>query len=134
MSMTMETLKKFVEEDFKDYTILVTTDNEHRYYHRSDFLPDIVWNWNEETFTAFEMNDDETDQYKYPIEITTVALAEIQFITAIIDKPKAIEFITGNYTDDKSKEKAKTFLQKIAPGQMGPNTLRDVTRNSRVPR
>ena len=134
MSMTKETLKKFVEEDYKDYTILVITDNEHRFYHRSDFLPDIVWDWDNGTFTAFEINDDETDQNKYPIEITTIALDEIQFITAIIDKAKAIEFINQNYTDDECKEKAKEFLQKVAPGLMGPRTLRDLSRNSRVPR
>lgn len=134
MSMTKETLKKFVEETYKDYTILVTTDNEHRYYHRSYALPDIVWDWDSNTFTALEVHDDETDQNKYPMEITTISLDEIQFITAFIDKPKALEFINENYTEDTSKEKAKSILQKVAPGLMGPRTLRDLSRDSRVPR
>lgn len=131
MSMTKETLKKFVEEDYKDYTILVTCDNEHRFYHRSYALPDIIWNWDENTFTALEVHDDETDQNKFPMEVTTVSLDEIQFITAFIETKKALEFIQ-QYPDEKSKEKAKAILQKVKPGLMGPRTLRELGRDSRA--
>ena len=124
MSATTEQLKKFVEEDFKDFAILVISDNEHRFYHRTKSSPDIVWDWDNEIFYAFEPNEEMTDQNKHPMQITMVALAEIQFITAFIDAKKSIEFINENYTDEDQKEKAKSVLQVIKPGFMGPNTLK----------
>lgn len=124
MSMTKDLLKKFVEEDFKDFAILVISDNEHRFYHRTQSSPDIIWDWANEVFYAFEANEEMTDQNKHPMQVTMVALEEIQFITAFVDAKKSIEFINDNYTDDDQKEKAKLVLQKVKPGFMGPTTLK----------
>ena len=56
--------------------------------------------------------------------VTMVSLDEIQFLDAYIDKATAIKFISEKYTDDNEKQKALKLLNKIAPGMMGPNTLR----------
>lgn len=124
MSMTKEVLKKFVEEDYKDFTILVTCDNEHKFLHRSYGNPDIIWDWDNEVFIALEINQDAVDQNKHPMHITTVSLEEIQFITAFVDSAKIIDFINSKYTDDEAKEKAKEVFRKAKPGIMGPRTLR----------
>ena len=58
------------------------------------------------------------------MQVTAVALEEIQFLTAFIETGKAIEFINYKYTDEKQKEKAKELLQQIKPSMMGPRTLR----------
>lgn len=124
MSMTKEVLRKFVEEDFKDFAILVISDNEHRFYHRAKNNPDIVWDWDNDVFYALETNEETIDQNGHPMQVTAVALEEIQFITAFIDTKKGIEFINDKYSDDSQKEKAKLVLHQIKPGMMGPTTLR----------
>lgn len=124
MSMTKDLLQKFVEEDFKDFAILVISDNEHRFYHRSKNNPDIVWDWDNEVFYALETNEEVIDQNMHPMQVTMVALEEIQFITAFVDTKKSIEFINENYTNDAQKEKAKGVLYQVKPGIMGPRTLR----------
>lgn len=124
MSMTKEVIKKFVEEDFKDFTILVISDNEHRFYHRAKNNPDIVWDWDNDVFYALETNEEVVDQNGHPMQVTAVALEEIQFITAFIETKKAIEFINSKYTDESQKEKAKSVLQQIKPSMMGPKTVR----------
>lgn len=124
MSMTKDQLRKFVEEDFKDFAILVISDNEHRFYHRTKSSPDIVWDWDNDVFYVLEPNEEMTDQNKHPMEVTMVSLEEIQFISAFIDAKKSIEFINNNYTEDEQKEKAKEILQVVKPGFMGPRTLK----------
>lgn len=124
MSMTVDAVKKFVEEDYKDYTILVTCDNEHHFWHRSYGNPSVVWDWDNGVFTALQSHEDVIDQNKYPMQITMVAIEEIQFLTAFVDSAAVLDYINNNYTDEKEKEKAKGILQIIKPGQMGPRTLR----------
>lgn len=124
MSMSKEILKKFVEEDYKDYTILVVCDNEHKFLHRSYGNPDIVWDWGNNVFIALQTNQDSIDQNKHPMQVTTVSLDEIQFITAYIDAETTVNFINSNYTDETQKEKAKSYFRKVKPGMMGPRTLR----------
>ena len=124
MSMTKEVIKKFVEEDFKDFAILVISDNEHRFYHRSKNNPDIVWDWNNDVFYALETTEEVIDQNKHPMQVTAVALEEIQFLTAFIETSKVLEFINEKYSDDSQKEKAKLVLQQVRPSMMGPKTLR----------
>jgi len=123
MSMTTSVIKKFVEEDYKDCVILVTCDNEHTFFHRAHGNPDIIWDWNNETFTAFESQENIIDQYGHPMQVTTVSLEEIQFLTAYVDSSQALEFINNKYTTDEEKTKAKEVLQKVKPGMMGPKTL-----------
>ena len=124
MSMTKDIIKKFVEEDYKDYTIKVTCDNEHIFYHRSYGNPDIIWDWDNNAFIVLESHEDVVDQFKHPMQITIVSLDEIQFLTAMVETSAVIEFI-NKYTEEESKEKAKLILQKIKPGMMGPRTLRE---------
>lgn len=124
MSMIKEVIRKFVEEDFKDFAILVISDNEHRFYHRAKSNPDIVWDWDNDVFYALETNEELIDQNGHPMQVTVVALEEIQFMTAFIDTKKTLEFINSKYTEDVEKEKAKQVLQVIKPGFMGPKTLR----------
>ena len=64
------------------------------------------------------------------MQVTSVALEEIQFITAYIDTQTALNFINEKYTEEADKENAKQVLQKIKPGQMGPKTLRQFGRNA----
>ena len=117
-------IRKFVEEDYKDCVILVTCDNEHKFWHNAHFQPDIVWDWDNERFMAFETNEEILDQNKHPIMITMVELAHIQFMTAYPNKAEVLKFINDNYTDEDSKAKALAVFQKAAPGMMGPRTLR----------
>ena len=124
MSMTKEVIKKFVEEDYKDHTILVTCDNEHKFFHRSYGNPSIIWDWDNNTFTALEITEDIVDQSGNPMQVTTVSLDEIQFLTAYIDMPSALEFANTKYTDDKEKEKVKGILQKVKPAVMDPRSLK----------
>ena len=132
MSMSKEVIKKFVEEDFKDHTILVICDNEHKFYHRSYGSPDIVWDWNNDRFLALESAEDVADQNKNSMQVTSVSLEEIQFLRAFIDVPTALEFVNKNYKEEDAKKKAKDTLQIVKPGQMGPRTLRrfGVDKNS----
>ena len=124
MSMTKDVIRKFVEEDYKDFTILIICDNEHKFYHRSYGNPDIIWDWDNEVFIALETTEDAIDQNKHPMQVTTVSLEEIQFLTAFVDTVKTLDFINSKYKTDEQKEKAKLALQKTKPGMMGPRTLR----------
>lgn len=120
----VDIIKKFVEEDYKDATILVTCDNEHKFWHRASSNPDLIWDWDNERFMALEPTDEVVDQNKHPMMITTVELAHIQFLTAYPNKIDIVKFINENYTDEEAKKKAVTVFQKSAPGMMGPRTLR----------
>ena len=124
MSMTKEVIKKFVEEDHKDHVIMVTCDNEHKFYHNAHGNVPIIWDWDNDVFIAMEPNDELTDQNKHPMQITKVALEEIQFLTAYVDRITALNFITENITDETKKKESLALLQKVAPGTMGPRTLR----------
>ena len=130
MSMTKDVLRKFVEEDYKDCTILITCDNEHKFYHRAFGNPSVIWDWDNDVFIALETNEDATDQNGHPMQVTSVALEEIQFITAYIDTQTALNFINEKYTEEADKENAKQVLQKGKPEQMGPKTLRQFGRNA----
>lgn len=129
MSMTRDHIRKFVEEDYKDCVVLITCDNEHKFYHKAHGNPSVVWDWDNEVFYALETNEDIADQNGHPMQVTTVALDEIQFLTAYIDTIQALDFINNKYTDDAEKENAKDVLMKIRPGQMGPKTLRRLDQN-----
>ena len=126
MGMSTAVIKKFIEEDHKDHAIMVTCDNEHKFWHNTSSNPSLIWNWDKEYFIALESNSDEVvDQNKHPMQVTQVSFDEIQFLTAYIDKVSAIEFIKNNITDEDEKEKVKNLLYKVAPSMMGPRTLRD---------
>lgn len=125
MALATELIKKFVEEDFKDFSILVICDNEHRFYHRTHNCPDIIWDWDNEAFMAMDVNENVADQQKHPIEVVYVSFGEIQFLHAFADTEKTLELINEKYTDEKSIKKAKSILQKIRPSMMGARTLRD---------
>lgn len=129
MSVPVNILKQFVENDYKDNTILIITDNEHRYYHRANGNPSVIWDWNNNVFYALESNEEATDQSGHPMQLTVVSFDEIQFLTVYIDTKEALSFINTKYTDEKEKENAKEVLQKIRPSQMGPKTLRQFGRN-----
>lgn len=124
MSMTKDVIKKFVEEDHKDHVIMVTCDNEHKFYHNAHGNLPIIWDWDNDVFIVMEPTDEVVDQNKNPMQITKVALEEIQFLTAYVDRIDAINFIRQNITDEKKKEEALSLLQRVAPGMMGPRTLR----------
>lgn len=124
MSMTTDVIKKFVEEEYKDFVIEVTCDNEHRFYHNAAGKPPIIWDWTNEVFMVLEPNHVVNDQNKHPMQITKVALEEIQFLTAYVDKVTVLKFINDNITDEDKKKETKEYLQKLAPAMMGPKTLR----------
>ena len=124
MSMTKEQLKKFVEEDYKDHVILVTCDNEHKFWHNAAKNPPIIWDWDNDQFITLEPNNDIVDQNGNPMQITMVSLEEIQFITAYVDTVTALNFINENITDEEKNKEVKEILQRIKPSMMGPNTLR----------
>ena len=117
-------IKKFVEEDYKDCTILVTCDNEHKFWHNAKDVPPIIWDWANERFIALETTDEIVDQNKHPMQITSVELCHIQFLTAYIDRSTAIDFISKNITDEAKKEETLKLLNRVAPGMMGPRTLK----------
>ena len=124
MSMTKDVIRKFVEQDYKDCTILITCDNEHLFYHNTSSKPNIVWDWDNGVFLALEVNDQITDQSGHPMQVTSVALEEIQFLTAYIDPSKSLEFINNKFTNNDEKEKCKAILSKARPAMMGPRTLK----------
>ena len=124
MSMTKEYIKKFVEEDYKDCVILVTCDNEHKFYHNAANNPPIIWDWNNGTFKVLQSNQEITDQYGNPFQIVTVALEEIQFLEAYVSMETALDFINENVTDEEKKKECKEkFIQKLAGCTMAPNSL-----------
>lgn len=122
MSMTKEYIKKFVEEHKED-TILITCDNEHKFYYNAHGNTPVIWDWDNDAFIALETNQEIVDQNKHPFHITIVSLEEIQFLTAFIDINKTLEFIKEHVTDEKQKEKVMQIVQKMKPAMMGPNTL-----------
>ena len=124
MSMTTDAIRKFVEEDYKDFVIMVTCDNQHVFYHNAAGHPPIIWDWDNEVLLALDTTDEVIDQNKHPLQITMVALEEIQFLDAYIDKATALKFINEKFTDEDQKSMVKTLLNKVAPGSMGPRTLR----------
>lgn len=123
MSMTKEAIKKFVEVDYKDYTILVTCDNEHHFYHNAAGNAPIIWDWNNNVFYALDTNDVVNDQNKHPMQVTMVSLDEIQFMDAFIDMNAALKFINEKITDEAKREEVKKVLKKVAPSMMAPRTL-----------
>lgn len=124
MSMTAAVIRKFVEEDHKNDVIEIVCDNEHHFFDHASGNPPIIWDWNNQTFTALETNQEIIDQNGHPMQITTVSLEEIQFLTAYIDINSAIEFINNNIADEEKKEEVKTILKKVKPAMMAPRTLR----------
>lgn len=117
-------IKKFVEEDYKDCAILVTCDNEHKFWHNVKDVPPIIWDWDNERFLALETTDEIADQNKHPMQVTSVELAHIQFMTAYIDKTTTIDFINKYITDEEKKKQTLSLLCRTAPGMMGPRTLK----------
>ena len=124
MSMTKEVIRKFVEEDHKDEVILVTCDNEHKFFHNAHGNTPIIWDWDNDRFLVLQSNQEIIDQNGHPFEITSVALEEIQFLTAYVDVVKAIEFINKYITDEEQKKAALELVQKLKPAMMAPTTLR----------
>lgn len=124
MSMTKEAIRKFVEEDYKDFVIMITCDNEHKFYHNATGLPPIVWDWDNNVFISLDTSDIINDQNKHPMQVTMVSLDEIQYLDAFIDRITALNFINQNITDEAKKQEIKSLLQKVAPGTMGFRTLR----------
>lgn len=124
MSMKIDTIKKFVEEDFKDFVILVTCDNEHKFYHNAIGKPPIIWDWDNGTFTILDVNNDFVDQGKYPARVTTVAIEEIQFIDAFIDINAAIKFVNDNIAEDQDKITSMGLLKKLKPNMMTTEAMR----------
>lgn len=123
MSMTKEYIKNFVEEH-KDDTILITCDNEHKFYYNAHGNTPVIWDWDNDAFIALETNQEIVDQNKHPMQVTIVALEEIQFLTAFIDINQTLEFIKEYVTDEKQKENVMKIVQKMKPAMMGPKTLR----------
>ena len=124
MSMTKEYIKKFVEEDYKDCLILIICDNEHKFYHNAKNNPPIIWDWDNDVFIALETNNDIIDQYGHSLQVTTVALEEIQFLTASVDIVKALEFVEKNITDEDKKKEVMEIIKKIGPSMMTPKSIR----------
>ena len=124
MSMTKEVIKKFIEQDHKDDVILVTCDNEHKFFHNAYGNPPIIWDWANDRFLVLQTNQDIIDQNGHPFEITSVALEEIQFLTAYVDIATALKFINDNITNEEKKAEVKKLLQKVKPAMMAPTTLR----------
>jgi hypothetical protein len=122
--MTKNVIKKFVEEDYKDCAILVTCDNEHKFWHNSKKNPPIIWDWDNDCFIALETNNEAIDQNKHPFTITTVALDEIQFLTASVDIATVLGFVKENITDEEQKEVTMELIKKCKPAMMGPRTLK----------
>lgn len=122
MSLSKDYIKKFVEEDHKGELIVITTDNEHKYYHNAYKNPPIVWDWDNETFYALESNEEITDGNN-PMQLTAVALNDIQFLTVKLDKAGSLKFINENITDENAKKQAKALLQKLSHSTMKPRTL-----------
>ena len=124
MSMTKEAIKKFVEEDYKDFAILVTCDNEHHFYHNVAGNAPVIWDWDNNVFYALDTNDVVNDQNKHPMQVSMVSLDEIQFLDAFIDMNAALKFINEKITDEAKREEVKQkVLRKVAPSMMGPRTL-----------
>ena len=117
-------IKKFVEEDYKDFAILVTCDNEHKFYHNVKGVPPIIWDWDNERFLVLETTEEIVDQNKHPMQITSVELAHIQFITAYIDKATTIDLVNKYITDENQKKETLSLLSKVAPAMMSPRTLK----------
>ena len=124
MSMTKEVIRKFVEEDYKDFCIMVTCDNQHIFFHNAHGNPPIIWDWDNNVLICMDVTDELADQNKHPMQITMVALEEIQFLDAFVDKATALKFINEKITDEEQKAVSKAYVQKAAPGQMGPRTLK----------
>lgn len=125
MSMTTEYIKKFVEEDYKDYVIKVTCDNEHVFYHNASGKPPIIWDWESETFKAMHCNQEFFDQHKNPLQITAVSLQEIQFLEAYITVEEALKFISENITDEEKIKETKEMVNKLAGCTILPQSSRD---------
>ena len=121
--MTKEAIKKFVEEDYKDFVIRITCDNEHIYFYNASKNPSVVWDWDNNVIYALELNNEIMDQNKHPMKITQVSLDEIQFLTAFPDKTTILKFINEKFTDEDKKKEAKEILQRTAPAMMGPRSL-----------
>ena len=124
MSMTKELIKKFVEEDYKDCVILITCDNEHKFYYNAHNNTPVVFDWDNDVFIALETNEEIVDQNKHPMQVTMVALEEIQFLTVFIEAKEALNFVNKYVTDEKQKEETLKIIQRTAPSMMGPNTLK----------
>jgi hypothetical protein len=125
MSMTKEYIKKFVEEDYKDYVIKVTCDNEHVFFHNTTHNPPIIWDWDNETFKVLHSNQEIVDQFKHPLQITTVSLEEIQFLEAYITIEEGLKFINENITDKEKIKETKLMIGKLAGCTIAPQSSRD---------
>lgn len=116
----VESIRKFVEEDYKDCAILVTCDNQHLFWDNVSSYPDLIWDWENDTLKALDFNTETVNQNQHPIMITETAISLIQYVTAYPNTSEVIDFINKSYTDEKKKEKALSLLQKSLPCIMNP--------------
>ena len=122
--MTTDVIRKFIEEDYKDFVILVRCDNEHLYYHNSPGNSPLIWDWDKEHFMFIEPNDNILAQSEFPMQIHLIDFGDIQELTAYVDKTTALNFINNNITDEDMQKKLKSQLQKLSASMMDTKTLR----------
>ena len=122
--MTTDVIRKFVEEDYKDFVIQIRLDNEHRCFHNVPGNAPIIWDWENENFMVIEPNDEITDQSGHPMQIRLVDFGDIQELIAYVDTTTALKFINEKITDEDKKKEVKAILQKVRPALMTPRTLR----------
>lgn len=122
--MTADIIKKFVEEDYKNFIIMIRLDNEHLYYDHVPNNAPIIWDWANECFMVIEPNDELIDQSGHPMQIQLVDFGQIQQLTAYVDTVTALDFINKNITDETQLKEVKAQLQKVRPALMTPRTLR----------
>lgn len=122
--MTTDVIRKFVEEDYKNFVIQIRLDNEHHCYCNVPNAAPIIWDWENENFMVIEPNDEIIDQSGHPMQIRLVDFGDIQELTAYVDTTTALKFINEKITDEDKKKAAKAILQKVRPALMSPRTLR----------
>ena len=122
--MTVDVIRKFIEEDYKDCVIQIRCDNEHLFWDHTANNAPIIWDWDKEYFMVIEPNDEITDQSGHPMQIHLVDFGDIQELIAYVDTTTALDFINKNITDETKKEEVKALLSKVRPAMMSPRSLR----------
>lgn len=121
--MTKDAIRNFVEK-YKDFIINIRLDNEWHYYDNTPNNAPIIWDWDNDVFMVIEVNDDLTDQYGRPMQISIIDFDQIQEMTTYVDRIEALDFIRKNIPDAEKAKPVLDQLSKAISSNMTPQSLR----------
>ena len=99
-----------MREDFSTSPLKITCDNMIVLYDNSGLYPNLIWDDDKETVTAFRINTSDNQQTR-PFEIFCTNYEHIQYIEAWVNPTTAKTWVDANITDEEQKKLADDSIR-----------------------